>query len=193
MLALQQEAAVQRPFWMLPLAALALALMISPAMAVDAVKAPTLAKVTTNDGGIYVGEMKQQNDVSVTIIDLESGHEMKLAMSKVLRVDSDISDDAAAKTVGLPTLLGWKIGRLQVGRAKPTVGKIARITSAVIYTNLGTAQNIKPGDRLAVFHNEGAIKDPDSGKVLGVERSRIGELELVEVQPTYSKARRLGD
>src|SRR5205814_1779432 len=77
--------------------------------------------------------------------------------------------------------------------AKPIVGKVTRITSAVIYTNLGTPQNIKPGDHLAVFHNEGAITDPDSHKLLGMERSRIGELELVEVQPTYSKAKRLGD
>jgi len=178
---------------MLPLAALALAQMISPAIAADAVKPPTLAKVTTNEGDIYVGELKQQNDTSVTIINLKTGHELKLNMSKVLRVDADVSDDAAANTVGLPTLLGWKISKLQLGGAKPTVGKIARITSAVIYTNLGTPQNIKPGDRLAVFHNEGAIKDPDSGKLLGMERSRIGELQVVEVQPTYSKAKRLGD
>src|SRR5437764_14879089 len=113
--------------------------------------------------------------------------------TRLFTADTHVRDDAAASTVGLPTLLGWKIGNLQLGGAKPTVGKIARITSAVIYTTLGTPQNIKAGDRLAVFHNEGAIKDPDSGKLLGMERSRIGELQVVEVQPTYSKAKRLGD
>src|SRR5258706_74253 len=99
-----REAAVQRPFWMLPLAALALAQLISPAMAADAVKPPTLAKVTTSEGDIYVGELKQQNDTSVTIINLKTGHELKLNMPKVLRVDTDVSDDAAAKTIGLPPL-----------------------------------------------------------------------------------------
>lgn len=45
------------------------------------------------------------------------------------------------------------------------------------------------GQRLAVYGLGGEIVDPETGEVLGHEESTVGELEVFEVQPRFSKCR----
>ena len=48
---------------------------------------------------------------------------------------------------------------------------------------------VSPGQRLAIYGTGGAIVDPETGEVLGHEETPIGEIEVYEVQPRFSKCR----
>jgi len=154
----------------------------------------TLSRIITKDGSGYVGEIINETPTTLTLTELGSGRDQKVDVSNIKRIERNISDDSAVVSTDLPTVLAWKIKRLQRDWQQPIVGKIARVTTAgVIYTTIGSDQHAKVGDHLTVFRNEGELKDPDTGKVLGSERTRVGEIEIVEVDPHYCKGKLLGD
>jgi hypothetical protein len=152
-----------------------------------------LVKVKTNDFRVIVGELKKEDGAELTIADLSNGHEQVVEKVDIKSVERDLNDDQAVGATNLPTVLGWKISKLQRGSEKPVVGKVARISDEVVYLNLGGANSLAIGDHLSVFRNQGEVKDPDTGKILGSERSRIAEIELTEVKPGYSKGRKTGN
>lgn len=152
-----------------------------------------LVKVRTNDFRVIVGELKKETATELTIADLTNGHEQVVEMADVKSVERDLNDDQAVAATNLPTVLAWKISKLQRSEEKPVVGKIAQINDGVIYINLGSGNSLAVGEHLTVFRSEGQVKDPDTGKVLGSERSRIAEIELTEVKSGYSKGKMTGD
>jgi TolB-like protein len=93
----------------------------------------------------------------------------------------------AAKVAGLAAVSGWKIA--EMASLKMPVGKVARVTPQVVYVTLGEKVGAKIGHKLMVFRNKGEIKDPDTGAVLAIERPRIAELKIIEVNAAYSKAK----
>lgn len=151
-----------------------------------------LVKVRTNDFRVIVGELTKETATELIIADLGNGHEQVVEMADVKSVERDLNDDQAVAATNLPTVLAWKISKLQHSSEKPVVGKIARISDEVVYINLGSSA-VAVGNHLTVFRSEGQVKDPDTGKILGSERSKIAEIELTEVKPAYSKGRKTGD
>lgn len=130
-----------------------------------------LVKVKTNDFRVIVGELKKEDGAELTIADLTNGHEQVVEKVDIKSVERDLNDDQAVGATNLPTVLAWKISKMQRGSEKPAVGKIARISDEVIYLNLGSTNALAVGDHLTVFRNQGEVKDPDTGKILGSERS----------------------
>jgi hypothetical protein len=65
-------------------------------------------------------------------------------------------------------------------------GKIIKIEGDRAWLNMGSVSGIQVGDRYSVFSMGEALVDPDTGQVLGVDESQIGDGEVVEVQDRFS-------
>ena len=150
-----------------------------------------LIRVMMDSGQSYVGEVLDEQNGALKILDLNSGKQRTLATASIVRSTKDISDSKAAEHVGLPAIIAWKIKKLAA--AAPIKARIAKITPTVVYITAGSKRNIKQGQILNVFRVVGDIVDPTTGKLIDKERSRIAELEVVEVTEAYSKARLVGD
>src|SRR5579862_5244512 len=75
----------------------------------DAAATPSiLVKVLTKDAHVYVGELTSESDDSLTLCDLNTGHDRIIGKKDVLRLDRDLSDDAAVAASDLPSVLLWK-------------------------------------------------------------------------------------
>jgi curli biogenesis system outer membrane secretion channel CsgG len=67
-------------------------------------------------------------------------------------------------------------------------GKIVSVKENVIFINHGKQSNIMVKDKFEVFKPGEELIDPDTGANLGSEETRIGEIEVVEVQDKFAKA-----
>ena len=67
-------------------------------------------------------------------------------------------------------------------------GKIIKVEGNRAWINMGSASGsgIQVGDRYVVFSVGEALVDPDTGQVLGVDESQIGEGEVVDVKDRFS-------
>lgn len=153
---------------------------------------PVLVKVNLKSGKWFVGELMKEGPGETTILDLKSGKERVFRKWEAVDLDRDISDATAIRYSDLQSVLAWKISKLAAGRA-PVEGKIAKVTTSVVYLNVGADHGVASDQTMDVFRDEGAVTDPDTGKVLARERSRIASVQIVEVKPSYSKARMVGD
>jgi hypothetical protein len=73
--------------------------------------------------------------------------------------------------------------------ASGVVGKIAKASGGAIYVNVGSEAGIKEGDEYDVYRAGEAIKDPDTGEVLGANESTVGRVRITAVMgPRLSKA-----
>ena len=52
---------------------------------------------------------------------------------------------------------------------------------------------LKPGNILALFEVGEEIMDPDTGEVLGAEKTEVGTVQVTAVEPKFSKARIVGE
>jgi len=77
--------------------------------------------------------------------------------------------------------------KLSAGGAMGGVeGKIIKVEGDRAWINMGSVSGIQVGDRYAVFSVGEALVDPDTGQVLGVDESQIGEGEVVDVNDRFS-------
>jgi hypothetical protein len=77
--------------------------------------------------------------------------------------------------------------------ASGVAGKIAKVEGGTIYLNVGSEAGVKEGDEFNVIRMGEAIKDPDTGEVLGQNESKVGRLKVVKVMgPRLSTATALG-
>lgn len=67
-----------------------------------------------------------------------------------------------------------------------TEGKIIKVEGNRAWINMGSMSGLQVGDRYTVYSIGEALVDPDTGQVLGVDESEIGEGEIVEVQDRFS-------
>jgi hypothetical protein len=173
-------------------AAVAAQLSLSPsnAWAADAGNA-ALARVVTKTGKAYVGELIKNDQIELAIRDLDTGTTNEFKNESLAKVEAPLSDADAARYLGLPNLMAWKISQLP--NESPSIGKIAKITPSAIYLNIGHANGIVPGQELFVYRKADPIIDPDTKKVLTNERQRLAKLRVIEVAREYSKAKMLGD
>jgi TolB-like protein len=152
---------------------------------------PVLVRVSTRSAKSHVGTLVSEDGEQITLKALQNGQEISIARSETLQIVKPLSLDDAARVEGLATVAGWRIS--QMATRETPLGKVAQVTPQVVYVTLGEKAGARVGRKLTVFRNKGEIKDPDTGVVLAVERPRIAELEVVEVNPAFSKAKIIGD
>jgi len=152
---------------------------------------PALVRVQTKSGGPYVGELIQETPEIVEVFDFESNKAVSIQKGSITRVENPISLEDAVRYAGVVPVVGRKISQLST-RA-PVKGKIAKLSTQVVYLTLGESSGVTVGQKVQVYRNEGDIVDPDTGKVLATERPKIAELEVTEVNDTVSKAKLIGE
>ncbi|WP_039962280.1 CsgG/HfaB family protein [Rhodopirellula europaea] len=156
------------------------------------VSSPPLFKVILKDNSEpIIGTLLKQDPTSVTIQDIHTKTDVNFERSNVKEVVTPFAFDDAVESIGLTEMLSWKIAQVAAQRKQP--GRIAKVSSQVIYVTLGTNSGIREGTKLDVFRNEGEIKDPVSGEVIAVERPKIAEIQVVETHEKYSKAKLFGN
>jgi hypothetical protein len=65
-------------------------------------------------------------------------------------------------------------------------GKIIKVEGGKAWINMGTMSGLKSGDQFTILSVGEELRDPDTGQVLGVEESAIGEGVVVDVQERFS-------
>jgi curli biogenesis system outer membrane secretion channel CsgG len=68
-----------------------------------------------------------------------------------------------------------------LGAAAALKGKVAKVSEGKVYISIGSTDGVKEGDQYSVFHLGEAITDPDTGKVLGQDKTRIGMMTITKV------------
>ena len=150
-------------------------------------KEASLLRVTTRSSKVYVGQVIENGKLIVKFLDLSSNETVEIAKSDVKEVVNPLPFDDAVKSIGLPRLLSWKIGLL--AKKMSDSGKVAKVSSQVVYVTLGSSSGVRVGTTLSVYRNHGEIKDPITGAVLGIERPMISSLMVTEVEENFSKAK----
>jgi hypothetical protein len=126
-----------------------------------------------------VGILVSETDIEVTIRDLKEGIEVQVEKAEVKKIERGISDTAAMRVAGLAPIVAWRTNEA-ASRQNP-VGKIAQITQNVVYITLASQHGLVAGQKLDVYRKKNEIVDPDTKKVLGVERPKVGSIEVTEI------------
>ncbi|WLD12308.1 FlgO family outer membrane protein [Planctellipticum variicoloris] len=134
-----------------------------------------------------VGVLLKETPSDLTFRDIRDGMEVRTPKSVLKKLERRISDDTAIRVAGLPAVVAWHVA--ENATRETSVGKIASVSQNVIYLTLGSESGVETGQRLDVYRKKNEIKDPDTGKVIAVERPKIGLLEITEVNKEFSKAR----
>ena len=66
------------------------------------------------------------------------------------------------------------------------VGKIIKVDGNRAWINMGSMSGVQLGDKYAVYSVGEALVDPDTGQVLGVDETKTGEGEIVDVKERFS-------
>lgn len=125
--------------------------------------------------GVLVGETPSD----VVFRDIKDGTEVHTPKAVLKKFEKNISDDTAIRTAGLPAVIAYRVSEL-VGKEN-AVGKVAQVSQNVIYITLGTDHGLVTGQKMDVYRTKNEIRDPVTNKVLGVERPKIGLVEVTEV------------
>jgi curli biogenesis system outer membrane secretion channel CsgG len=65
-------------------------------------------------------------------------------------------------------------------------GKIIKVEGGQAWINMGSMSGVKVGDRYDVYNMGEQLVDPDTGQVLGVDETKTGSGEVVEVEERFS-------
>lgn len=68
-----------------------------------------------------------------------------------------------------------------LGSVAMTRGKVAKVAEGKLYINLGSTDGLKEGDTFSLFRLGEAITDPDTGKTLGQDKTRIGTITVTKI------------
>ncbi|MBF0510349.1 MAG: hypothetical protein HQK57_15675, partial [Deltaproteobacteria bacterium] len=78
---------------------------------------------------------------------------------------------------------------LKFAQAIPvTEGKVIMVKEKELVVNIGSESAVKEEMRIIIFRPGEAIKDPDTGVVLGADNKVIGRARLTQVQDKFSKS-----
>ncbi|MFQ5869260.1 MAG: CsgG/HfaB family protein, partial [Candidatus Zixiibacteriota bacterium] len=75
----------------------------------------------------------------------------------------------------------------QMGRV-PWYGKIIKESGGIVYINRGVASGLQVGNVLEAYSPGEELIDPETGISLGSEESKIGRVQIIDVQQRFSKA-----
>ena len=171
-------------YFVIVLAALSVVSWVDRAVAAES---PQLSLVVTRTGSSMVAEVLSDTPAELKVLDISTGVERTIARSDVKEVRSPLPDAVAISQSDLSAVMAWKASHLAGGT--PTLGKVAKITDNVIYLTLGRKNGIAKGQTMNVFRDAGEIVDPGTKKVIARERPHIAQLEVIEVQDAFSKAK----
>lgn len=158
----------------------------------DAAKPAVLVEVMDKTGRVIFGELASEDGPDIVVIDLRTKAKKTISKKLALSVKRDITDASAIRSTSLGTMIAYKLGKLGVDESKPAKGKVAKVTLTSIYLTLGKDSGVRVGDEMAVYRDEGEIKDPDTGEVLASGRAKVAMVRIIEVQPKFSKAKPVG-
>jgi len=113
---------------------LILALLAGLTQAQDA---PTLVKVVTEQKKAVVGELVEQNDDTIRLLDLETYRIRTFNKEALQTVRLGISEKEASLTIGLPKYLAWNIRRTVPSDSKPLVAILPLTDASGIETDKG--------------------------------------------------------
>jgi hypothetical protein len=148
--------------------------------------APPLARIFAKDGTVYIAELLEEGKETLKAFDLKSGKELTIAHANVVKLQRDITEDEAIKWAGLAPYLAW---RVRLAQSVSPSGQVATVTPTAVYVNLGQRGGIQVGDKLNVYRMGDLLTDPTTGEELGQLQSLIAELEVIEVEEKFSKAK----
>jgi len=94
----------------------------------------------------------------------------------------------AAKSVVAKLTTGEYMARLSNANNPTGVmeGKVIKVEGNRAWINMGADSGIKVGDKFAVWNIGEALVDPDTGAKLGADEKKIGDGDVVEVQPKFA-------
>jgi curli biogenesis system outer membrane secretion channel CsgG len=72
------------------------------------------------------------------------------------------------------------------GVAGGTEGKIIKVEGDKAWVNMGSMSGLKVGDTYDIYSVGEALVDPDTGQVLGVDETKTGSGQVIEVQERFS-------
>lgn len=148
------------------------------------------AKIVARDGRVFVAELIEETPEQIKIVDIKTGTPVTLLSDSIVRLKRGIGEQEAINWTGLAPYLAWRVKQAQ--EVTPT-GQIVTVTPTAVYVNLGERDGLEKGDKLKVYREGEKLTDPETGEVLGVIRSLVADLEVVEVQEKLSKAKRTTD
>ncbi len=73
----------------------------------------------------------------------------------------------------------------------PWAGKIVKVTEDVAYLNAGSESGVISGSLFMVFRKGEELRDSDTGLSLGSDDAFVGRMQIMEVQPKFSKGKSL--
>lgn len=68
-------------------------------------------------------------------------------------------------------------------------GRVVTVREGLVYINAGSDAGVGSGMTFAVWREGESLTDPETGIQLGTERKKIGDIQVTEVYPKYSKAK----
>jgi curli biogenesis system outer membrane secretion channel CsgG len=68
-------------------------------------------------------------------------------------------------------------------------GRVVTVKGGLVYINAGSDSGISPGMSFAVYRKGESLIDPETGIELGVEKEKIADISVVEVEQKFSKAK----
>ncbi len=151
----------------------------------------SLTLVTDSSQKSIVGELLSETDKEVVLKNIKDGTEFRASKQSLKRFEKSISDETAIRYTTLPAVVAWHVA--QIGGKEHPIGKVANVAQNVTYLTLGADKGISVGQKLDVYRKGTEIIDPDTNKVLAVERPKVGVLEVTEVNKDFSKAKSVGD
>lgn len=154
-------------------------------------KENSLALATDSSQKSIVGELLDETDKEVVLKNIKDGTEFRASKQSLKRFEKGISDETAIRFSSLPAVVAWHVAQI-AGKANP-IGKVANVAQSVTYLTLGVDKGIFVGQKLDVYRKGTEIVDPDTNKVIAVERPKVGVLEVTEVNKDFSKAKSVGE
>jgi len=150
-------------------------------------------KVMTSDAKVFVGEVVEEREDAMVIKSIADDQHRTVKYDHILRNYGRLSEQDIIKSTNLPVFTSWHIAKRAADRPLEIGGKIASVTPTLIYVNLGKDDGVTTGQTLNVYRIGSEIRDPDTDELLGRSRTKIGELEVVEVLPNVSKTKLISD
>jgi curli biogenesis system outer membrane secretion channel CsgG len=130
---------------------------------------------TTTAEIVFSGSEKGETSFSnVSVAGFGGG--MDFDESQAKQIFEKATKNLVAKIIG-------KIGAIKdsLGAAAALSGKVAKVADGKVYISIGSTDGVKEGDTYGVFRLGEAITDPDTGKVLGQDKTRIGNYTVTKV------------
>jgi len=130
---------------------------------------------TTTAEIVYTGQEKGSHSFgNVSVASFGGGVEWDESQAR------QIFEPAVARLV---SAIVQKTGDIEdsLGSASALSGKVAKVGDGKVYISLGSVDGIKAGDTLTLARVGETITDPDTGKVLGQEKTSLGTFTVTKV------------